>query len=311
MGLPDIDSSTRLNQGDAPQRGPILIVEDNPHFSRIWETRLQRAGFEVLLATDGKAGLEAARTANPELILTDWMMPRMDGVTMVKNLRQSRHLQTTYVILFTQKTDVVERVQGLESGADDYLSKDADPEEVMARIRAGMRIRSLQTALLLQARVDGLTALLNRSFFYERLEDEICRARRYGEDLTLAMIDLNDFKAINDTHGHLAGDAAIRHTAAMIKSSCRDSDLVCRYGGDEFAILFVNADSAHAEVVMQRIVKSLRQDVFVYRETPLTVSLSFGLANPKCTDLPEPDEFIAEADRQLYEMKNRLKSVTR
>lgn len=283
--------------------GPILLVEDDPSFARILTKRLEMNGFEVMHARDGREGLEMAIEKQPDLIITDWMMPRMDGLSMVKEIRRSPALSGVYVVMVSNKADTDEKVQGFDCGADDYLPKDCDNEELLARIRAGMRIRTLQQALIEQARVDQLTLLYNRGHFFDRLEEELRRMGRYEQELTVAMVDVDDFKDINDTYGHLAGDGAIRYVAKVIRECCRDTDVVARYGGDEFAIMFLSADAEHAESVLMRIGAYLESFPYRFDAESIVIRSSFGIAQADRNSLPAPDDLVALADERLYEMK--------
>lgn len=283
--------------------GPILLVEDDPSFSRILTKRLEMNGFEVMHARDGRAGLEMALEKRPDLIITDWMMPKMDGLTMVREIRKSPQLCGVYVVMVSNKADTDEKVRGFDCGADDYLPKDCDNEELLARIRAGMRIRGLQQALVEQVRVDPLTRLYNRGHFFERLEEELRRMRRYEQQLTVAMIDLDEFKNINDSLGHLAGDGAIRYVSNVIRDSCRETDVVARYGGDEFAIMFLNAGAQHAAAVLSRLNDHLEAYPFRFDGSAIVIRTSWGIAQADPTTLPAPDDLVHQADRRLYEMK--------
>jgi len=289
---------------------PILVVEDDPNFAKITRKRLEMNGFKVLCAEDGQQGLELCLEHQPDIVLSDWMMPKMDGVELCQAIRRDQRTHHTYVILISNKADTGERVRGFDAGADDYLVKSCDPEELYARLRAGLRIRTLQRELQRQAWIDGMTRLYNRAFFYERVEAELGRAVRYLDPLTVAMIDLDNFKTINDTRGHLAGDAAILYAAQSIQGSCRDSDIVCRYGGDEYAVLFVNADTDHSRSVLERIRQGFKTRPFIWDGEVLEFGLSYGLAQANHDNPQAPDAFIGQADAALYEMKRDHKVPT-
>ena len=294
---------------DVSSDRPILVIEDDPNFAKITRKRLEMNGFDVVCAADGEEGLALCLEHEPDIVLSDWMMPKMDGVALCRAIRANARIQHTYVIMISNKADTGERVRGFDAGADDYLIKTCEPEELYARLRAGIRIRNLQRELQRQAWIDGMTRLYNRAFFYERVEEELNRSVRYRQPLTVAMIDLDDFKIINDTRGHLAGDAAILHAAAALQASCRDSDVVCRYGGDEFAILFVNADPEHARGVMERVREGLASAPFAWEGEQMPFGMSYGLAQADLDSPPAPDAFIESADAALYEMKRDHKEL--
>ncbi len=288
--------------------GPILIVEDEPAFERILRKRLESSGYQVISASDGEEGLEKAKQHSPDVILSDWMMPKMTGLELCAAIRACPELEGAYVIMLSNKADSDERVMGINQGADDYLMKTCDVGELLARIGAGVRIRKLQKELLLRSQIDGMTELYNRTFFFHRIEEELRRAGRYEHKTTLCMVDLNDFKLINDDYGHLAGDAAILRVAEVLRLNCRETDIVARYGGDEFAILFTESDEETARLVMQRIEEQLMSESFAFEGLDLCVNLSFGLAEASPEAIPSPDELVAEADERLYEMKKLKKS---
>lgn len=301
MRLMKPSNSTSNAIADEANWGPILLVEDEAAYARVIKKRLEMNGYEVIVARDGVEALELSKQKHPDMVITDWMMPRMDGPTLCEQLRADPSLQAIYVILLSNKSGTEEKIQCLERGADDYLVKDCDSAELVARVQAGMRIRALQRALIRQANQDGLTNLFNRSHFYERLREELDRSNRYGMNLTLAMIDLDRLKQINDQMGHLEGDNAILRVASVIRSCTRATDVVARYGGDEFAVLFINADFDHAHSVMERVSKALQE--FNGEDTCVPLGLSYGLATRTGEESSTPEEFIQEADARLYEMK--------
>ncbi len=287
---------------DRAAPAPILVVEDDPAFSKLMQKRLMAHGYEVLLARDGLEGLEFCRLHRPDLVLSDWMMPKMNGVDLCEEIRKTKGLENTYIILISSKADTGERVRGFDAGADDYLVKNCDPEELQARIRVGLRVRELQKALERQARVDDLTGLWNRAYFYERLSEEIPRVQRYGKPLTVAMIDLDGFKGVNDTFGHLAGDGALVFAAELLMTHSRTVDVVGRYGGDEFVIAFVETDPKTAVVVMERIRKEIADHPFQWEGRTARFGMSFGMADLG-PNRATPDLLLRAADEALYEMK--------
>lgn len=299
----DPHNPARLDIDPSTDCGPVLIVEDEPAFARILRKRLESNGFEVISATDGKEGLALAQKHGPDVILSDWMMPRMTGVEMCGAIRACPELEGVYIIMLSNKADSNQRVLGFDQGADDYLLKTCDSGELLARIGAGMRIRRLQKELMRRAQIDGMTELYNRTYFFQKIEEELRRASRYNHTTTLCMVDLNDFKNINDEHGHLAGDAAILRVAQVLRLNCRETDVVARYGGDEFGILFVESDLESSDKVMQRIRDQLATEAFDFEDLSLSVNLSYGLAEARSEATPDPDALVAEADERLYEMK--------
>src|ERR1700730_5748514 len=196
----------------------ILAAEDNPVFQSVLRGMLTKWGYEVVLACDGNQALSALQVeCPPRLAILDWMMPGLDGVEVCRRLRAANREPYIYVLLLTARTDSQDLVEGMEAGADDYLTKPFNATELRARLRAGRRIVELQEELMLarealrqQATHDGLTGLLNRSAILEVLHNELARAQRESQPLSLLMVDLDHFKQVNDEFGHLAGDAVLR-----------------------------------------------------------------------------------------------------
>ncbi|PYV30475.1 MAG: diguanylate cyclase response regulator [Acidobacteria bacterium] len=232
----------------------ILIAEDDLLSLRILESFLEKWEFDVVATRDGRAALQALQAEDgPRLAILDWMMPEMDGVELCRVLRKVKGERYIYIILLTAKDQKESIVEGIEAGADDYLIKPFDSNELRARLRAGRRILALQETLIsarealrFQASHDPLTSLWNRTAALDALHSELVRAKRTKGSLAVVMADLDHFKKINDTHGHLAGDAALRETARRIRSCVRIYDTVGRYGGEEFLVIFPGCSTDEA-----------------------------------------------------------------
>jgi diguanylate cyclase (GGDEF)-like protein len=286
------------------------VVEDNPGFQRLLQRRLEQYELDVLTASDGEEALKILEEHDVELVLSDWMMPRLDGVGLCRAMRTNKRLRSIYFILLSSRTETDEKVFGLEQGADDYLEKSCATEELIARVRGGLRIRKLHHALQERACTDDLTGLANRGRFFDRLEEELDRIERYSGDLCLVMLDVDNLKDVNDEHGHLAGDAVIRHVAHGIQRNCRRSDLAARYGGDEFAVLFINASATDVALVMERMALDIASLPVRCEDATLSVGVSFGLMNVSGKNqFDSADDVIRAADRRLYVMKRRRVSA--
>lgn len=303
--------STAYVIGTDECRGPVLVVEDNPVYQRLLRRRLEQYDLEVLTANDGEEGLRILEEHDVELVLSDWMMPKLDGVGLCRAMRSSKRLRSIYFILLSSRTETDEKVFGLEQGADDYLEKSCATEELIARVRGGLRIRKLHHALQERACTDDLTGLANRGRFFDRLEEELERIERYSGSLCLVMLDVDNLKDVNDEYGHLAGDAVIRHVANGIGRNCRKSDLAARYGGDEFAVLFINATATDVALVMERMALDISTTPVRCEDTSLSVGVSFGLISVSDVGQFETaDDVIRAADRRLYVMKRRRVSAS-
>jgi diguanylate cyclase (GGDEF)-like protein len=240
------------------------------------------------------------------------MMPGMDGVEVCRRLRASGKEPYIYILLLTARTESVDLVEGIEAGADDYLTKPLNALELRARLRAGRRIVELQEQLLmarealrLQATHDGLTGLLNRSAVMEILHKELARSHRGDQPLSLLLVDLDHFKQINDQHGHLAGDAVLREAAARMKSAIRRYDSLGRYGGEEFLVVLPGCDTAGGAAQAERLRLSLAQEAFSIGGEAIEVTCSIGCTLASGVSPSDADSLIREADQALYVAKER------
>jgi two-component system cell cycle response regulator len=285
----------------APMR--ILAAEDNPVFQSMLRTLLKKWGYDAVLAHDGTEAWHVLEADDaPRLAVLDWMMPGLDGVEICRKVRSIQREPYIYILLLTARTESQDLVEGMEAGADDYLTKPFNAQELRVRIRAGRRILDLQDALRLQATHDGLTGLLNRNSILDKLEEELARNSRDAKPVALLMVDLDRFKSINDTHGHLAGDAVLREAAARMKSVARCYDSLGRYGGEEFLVVLPGCDLAAATAQAERLRLAIADQPFSCSQQQLAVTCSIGLA---CTDTHAPESLIRRADEALYEAKSR------
>ncbi len=306
---------------DTPCR--ILVVDDEPEHASLLRSWYAGKWVEILEARDGEEGLRVANSEQPDLILLDVTMPRMDGLAATRRLKSGDATKGIPVILLSARRDLRCKVEAFDSGADDYVTKPFAFEEVDARIRAMLRKRELYLTLEERNReladtnrhledlliVDDKTGLANYRQFCRRLREEWLRAERYRNPLSLVMIDLDDFKLLNDTLGHPAGDRALREVAALVAGGARATDLAARYGGEEFTILLPHTESAMAARVAERILAAIRDHVFLANESPSRLTASAGAATCPSTPLMNsPDDLLQAADRALYEAKREGKN---
>jgi two-component system, cell cycle response regulator len=290
----------------------ILAAEDNPVFQTTLRSILTKWGYEVILVGDGNQAWSVLQAdGGPRLAILDWMMPGLDGPEVCRRLRAANREPYVYVLLLTARAESQDLVEGMEAGADDYLTKPLRVPELRARLRAGRRIVELQEELMLarealrqQATHDGLTGLLNRSAILEVLHNELARAQRESQPLSLLMVDLDHFKQVNDEFGHLAGDAVLREASSRMRAVVRRYDSVGRYGGEEFLVVLPGCDSAAAAAQAERLRLSLSAASFVFGTgtCPLTGSVGYVCS----TDVPDGDaeSLIRLADDALYAAKN-------
>lgn len=288
----------------------ILIAEDDPVSRKLLESFVVKWGYEVIVAADGaEAQRELERDDAPRLAVLDWMMPGANGVEICRQVRRRAAEPYTYILLVTAKDQKQSILEGLEAGADDYLTKPFDPYELKARLRAGKRVLELQEQLIaareqlrMEAAHDCLTGLWNRVAILEILQRELARSRREAAPVAVIMVDLDYFKQINDTHGHLAGDAVLREVSRRMGSSMRPYDAIGRYGGEEFLIVAPGCDATAAVKLAERFRACISQkpiDIFD-GAFPATVSLGVTASS----DAKEADDLVRAADEALYRAKN-------
>jgi len=289
----------------------ILIAEDDPVSLRILESFLEKWGFDVMATRDGRSALQALQAEDgPRLAILDWMMPEIDGVEVCRTLRKANAERYIYIIVLSAKNQKEEIVEGIEGGADDYVSKPFDPNELKARLRAGRRILALEESLIsarealrFQASHDALTSLWNRAAALDALHSEVARARRAKSSLAVVMADLDHFKRVNDTHGHLAGDAALRETARRIRSSVRIYDTVARYGGEEFLVIFPGCNTDTAMEKAESLRTSISKEPIDISNGKILATLSLGVAVTGGTEYLDPMCLLRDADEALYRAK--------
>lgn len=287
-----------------------VLVADDDRFSRMVLSRTLRSwGYEVEEAVDGaEAAAALSRPDGPELGIVDWMMPGMDGPEVCRRVRELGAEPYRYLMLLTSKNAREDLVQGLNSGADEYLSKPFDPLELQARLRIGRRLLDLQRELIeardalhTQATRDGLTGLLNRTAVIDALQEELARAARRDTGVGVLVADLDYFKKINDTYGHLAGDAVLRESARRMEDTVRTYDRVGRYGGEEFLVVLPDCESNDLLEVAERIRRHLASAPIEAdgAVVPVTASIGASWVRGGC----ESDALVRVADAGLYDAK--------
>ena len=281
-------------------KSSILIVDDNTDKLNLLETALTTAGYSVRTAFDGVDALTLIESYQPDLVITDVMMPRMDGYELAQRLRSDPRTKFIPVIMQTaasQKKGDTRRAS--EAGALGYITDPTDLDLLLARTRTLLEFKSYLDACEEQAFTDYLTGLANRRRFERQLEREVNRTLRYGHGFTLLMIDIDNFKRLNDTFGHNAGDLAIRAIGKVLQEGTRGIDLAARIGGEEFAVILVETDQPGGEEVAERLRAAVSSMALPFGAR---VTASFGVAEcPSCAQTSA--DILAAADEALYEAK--------
>lgn len=288
----------------------VLIAEDNRFFRRLVEVSLKQWGHEVVGCEDGGQAWDLlVQDAPPRLALLDWEMPKLQGVEICRRLRALKNRPYVYLILLTAKSRKDDIIQGLDSGADDYVTKPFDPVELRVRLRAATRILRLQEDLMAacsaaeqRAKEDPLTGLWNHSAILDILRRELDRSARSSGRVGVILADVDHFKRINDSHGHLVGDRVLRRIAQVMKNGVRSHDSVGRYGGEEFLVVLPDCCDRETVNLAQRIKKAILDDCPDDGE-PLLGTVSFGVTCVDGRTRMSLDSVIHTADEALYQAK--------
>ena len=289
----------------------ILIAEDNIVMQRVLVKHLTQWGYDVVITRNGREAWAALQTKDaPRLVILDWMMPEMDGLEVCRKIR--RHIQEpyTYVILLTALHGEQELMTGLEAGADEYLTKPFNSNELRVRLRTGRRIIELQNELLaardrlrVQATHDPLTGLWNHEEILKNLDQELAQTNRNGGCISIIMADLDNFKFVNDTHGHMAGDAVLRIVAQRMLERMRPYDALGRYGGEEFLIVLPSSNQDAAMALAERVRSIISETPVDTSEGLLPITLSLGVATCCQGQKLEAATLVRAADSALYQAK--------
>ncbi|HVX38632.1 MAG TPA: diguanylate cyclase [Gemmatimonadaceae bacterium] len=300
---------------DRPAR--ILIVDDHEDNVELLRARLAAWGYAPESAGDGEEALEKVEDSPPDLILLDVMMPKLDGIEVARRIKGNGELPFIPIIMQTALDATENKVEGLEAGADDYITKPIDFPELKARLNSMLRIKRLQEELeererqLLEAnerlrhmsQTDALTGLDNRRHLEERLDEMFEHARRLNEPFACVMCDLDRFKSVNDTYGHQAGDAVLKQFARILRNEVREIDRAGRYGGEEFMLLLPGTVLDAAVTFAERVRKQVEAHTFSFDNTEIRRTASFGVSAWPHPRIRNCDTLVRAADDALYVAK--------
>ncbi len=317
----EADSAASAVAGDGGLR--ILAVDDDPVSLKLLQRHLEKAGHSVVTASNGRQALAAALETNPQIVVTDWMMPEMDGLQFCKALRRFGSGRKMYVLLLTGRGEEDRIVEAFEAGVDDYIVKPFKPKLLLARIRAGRRVVELQDLvekdkklqreqvaklavlnrkLRAAALTDPLTDLPNRRYAMKRLDMEWANAKRSGNPMSVIMLDIDEFKRINDSYGHDVGDVVLKETAAAMQRTLRRSDTCARMGGEEFLVICPNTDPEGAANLAERIRAEVEQNLVKSGNFEGNVTASLGFAT-RTHRVGGVEKLLKLADEAVYEAK--------
>ena len=283
----------------------ILIAEDQEPSALFLQRMLERMGHEVTVARDGREAWNLTSETRFPLIISDWVMPDLNGLELCRRIREQQEDSYTYIILITNKHSQQDRLVGLRAGADDFLVKPPDAEELAVRLEIAWRILAVYDELERRnnmlaelAHSDELTGVKNRRRFREALEIYFSMARRQGLQLSMVMLDVDNFKDFNDRFGHPAGDEVLKEVGQALRDNIRKHDEVARVGGEEFAILLPDTDANLARDMAERIRATIEGNPWPLR--PITASLGVATSEP---ETPSPAHLVEQADQALYHSK--------
>jgi two-component system cell cycle response regulator len=294
-------------------RNRILIAEDDPVSRHMLMAFLVKWDYAVVAAADGIEALRILESADaPPLAVLDWMMPGLEGPQVCQRVREHSDRPYVYVLLLTARSQRGDLLRGLESGADDYLTKPFDAQELRARLRVGQRILDLQDNLIaareelrFSATHDALTGIANRTFVLDAMSREQSRQEREGGSFGVILADLDHFKRINDTRGHLCGDAVLKEAAQRMTRCIRPYDTLGRYGGEEFLIVAPSLDGSGALGLAERIRQAIESEPINTDSVEVAVTASFGVAVSGHAKPFESNALLRLADEALYRAKDR------
>jgi diguanylate cyclase (GGDEF)-like protein len=287
------------------ERRPTILVVDDEHLYLDLIADILGADYKILVADEGMTGLEIAFIHVPQLILLDLMMPGIDGFEVFRCLKADSRTCEIPVIFITGTGDVATETKGLKMGAVDYINKPINPDLVRARVNTQINFKLMRDKLVRLAATDGLTGLANRFHFDRMLAYEYARHSRSGKELSLIMLDIDQFKAFNDTYGHISGDECLREIArAMTRTVSRATDLVARYGGEEFVILLPETSLSGAVTLAERVRNCISNLALPHKDSSAGhVTASLGVVTGSFLKVSSIMDVLTEADIQLYAAK--------
>ncbi|SDG68869.1 diguanylate cyclase [Desulfosporosinus hippei] len=282
----------------------VLVVDDNKNNIRLFVDILEEEGYTVFTAENGLTVLELTYIVQPDVILLDIMMPEMDGFKVCEQLKRDNETQDIPVIMITAKRDSNDLHKAFELGAFDYIKKPINEIELLARLKSALKVKEYLDLLKAMATTDGLTGLYNHSLLLELLKKELLKQERNNQKIAFVMIDIDRFKTVNDTYGHTAGDIVLKELAKIIRKNVRASDIVGRYGGEEFSIILSDTELNDAVNLCERMRLEVQNHEFILFDKSVHITLSMGIFFKTPQNTIALGDIIKNADQALYTAKN-------
>ncbi len=296
------ESMTTGSDTPASARPKVLVVDDSPDVHRLLKARLKQEEIEIISVANGAEALVALKGPRPDLILLDLDMPDMDGFEVLRAIKDNGETFHIPVIVLSGLDSSEDKVAAFDLGAHDYIIKPFELTELRVRIRAALKLNFLLQMLAQRAQIDGLTGLWNRAYFDRRVQDEVARVQRHGGPLSIAFFDADHFKSINDTFGHPAGDSVLQGIGQIIQRESRQSDIACRYGGEEFVLIMPATSPADAQAFCERLRAAFEATVWP-RHPERKVTVSIGIAGAASAVGLSAASWVEAADKCLYAAK--------
>ena len=315
--IPDTGAYAVSTRNAIVRANSVLVADDDAISRALLESHLKKWRFDVTLAQDGLSAWDELQKENaPNLIILDWMMPGISGVDLCRKIRERKSTHYPYILLLTAKNNKEDLVEALDAGADDYLIKPFDANELRSRLKVGSRILKLQNDLLrkeeelrFEAMHDRLTGLWNRGAILDFMERETARAKRSTKSVGVLLADVDHFKSINDNYGHQVGDAVLKAIGERLVRGTRSYDWAGRYGGEEFLILLCNCDPDSVAVCAERLREIVASEPVRVNGLELAVTVSIGAAMSSAERALRGDQLICIADAALYRAKHRGRNL--
>lgn len=291
-------------------KNSILIVDDEKDIVEVIMDVLSTEKYHLISALNGESALKVIEKEKIDLILLDLNMPGIGGYEVCRKIKKNPDTRIIPIIILSSNSQEVDKIAALSLGAVDYVTKPFSPGELRARVQSQLKIKNMHEDLFKQRNVmsklvvhDELTGIYNRRHLMSRLDDELARASRYRSPLAIMLLDVDDFKCINDTYGHQTGDVVLIEIATLIKDFARETDVVARYGGEEFVIILPETDIPGAVSFAERLLETVRTYIFAREKEKLHLTISIGIGSNQNMDV-DRNHIIKESDTNLYKAKN-------